>query len=621
MAKKKRIVSSKKELRETLRGGKTSESLILPWFSGIMTRLFSSSQEMSDNSAAAKQIQEANEKLPKLELVKPSPESFINESIDKQKINSDFEVKQQKLSSEVWEVKKGGGEKRIEKKDKKKRAVNFLVKKGGMSENQEVVDEFYDTFNDEKKLGKKLDEYEKLQKNTKWLSRVFGKETSGNSNAREKMDMVINKYVSDERETLKNGTEQWKMKTFEEVMGKGSSLNIFQKLWLRITHPIEYAKYAAVQKKAKYLRFGKSADRFADKAKTALDEGREKVEYGKKMFDQTKEEQRKVMTHMKIVKLRNKEALRLERVNKKWNLKNKDLTTHIPKLGGPKYVNKYTNLAQETVGEINKLGDVGVDAVRKGKFPGIKMKMVGKASVISVSVMTIKEALRSRSFGEFGATVTKSSWLLSAAELLPIIGSIQSARRIGDNSLGTSKGMQWAEFGINLGLDAFTLLTLGTGTGVAMGVRALLKGGTKVATKVGTKALAKKVGKEIIEEGAEMVIKKGGKKQATNVSNKLLAQSVSKSVGKMTQKQATELLKTTLRKTSAKKGKDLWKFLPWKQAGYEGVTEGASWSWDKYGPKNKTIAQVAVNVGMKKILTKNQARVVNMVRGGMRKAA
>jgi hypothetical protein len=235
--------------------------------------------------------------------------------------------------------------------------------------------------------------------------------------------------------------------------------------------------------------------------------------------------------------------------------------------------------------------------------------------------MTMKEALRSRSFGEFSATVTKSSWLLSTAELLPIIGSIQSARRLNDNSLGTSKGMRWAELGINLGLDAFTLLTLGAGTGVAMGARALLKGGTKVAAKAGTKALAKKAGKEMLEGGAEMVVKKGGKKQATKASNKLLAKSIAKSSGKMTQESATTLIKGTLRKTSAKGWRKVWGHMPWKHAGYEGVTEGASWSWNKFGPKNQTFAQTAVNVGMKKVLTTNQARVVNMVRGGMRKAA
>jgi hypothetical protein len=58
-----------------------------------------------------------------------------------------------------------------------------------------------------------------------------------------------------------------------------------------------------------------------------------------------------------------------------------------------------------------------------------------------------------------------------------------------------------------------------------------------------------------------------------------------------------------------------------KHAGYEGVSEGASWSFNKFGPKNKTFAQAAVDVGMKQVLTKNQTRVINMVRGGARKAA
>ena len=291
------------------------------------------------------------------------------------------------------------------------------------------------------------------------------------------------------------------------------------------------------------------------------------------------------------------------------------------KWGPEKYACKMTELSQKGVRDVSKMGPEAIKAVGAGKVPGMKLGRVGTASFISVGVITMKEALRSRSFGEFSAKVTETSWLLSAAELLPIVGTIRSAGRLNDNSLGTSKGMRWAELGINVGLDIFTLATLGTGAGVAAGARAMLKGGTKVATKVGTRALAKKVGKELLEEGTEMVVKKGAKRQTMKVSDKLIAESLAKSGGKMVKKSSLTLLKTTLRKTPAKGWKKIWGHMPWKQAGYEGVTEGASWSWDKFGPKNQTIAQAAVNVGMKKVLTTNQARVVNMVRGGISKAA
>ncbi len=615
MSKKKKIISSKKELRESLRDSSGSESLIL----STMTRLFSPSKRMADNSTAAVQGKEAKEKLPEIEVVKSPAQKEIPEGLERREVDSDSEVEKKNLSAEVLHEEKET-KKNPEKKDTKKSLFDKGLNAAGMQGDKEVSDEFYETFNDEEKLGKKINEFEKLKNNKSWLLKVLGKGGSGDSATKEQMGDIIDKYVSDERIETKDG-KQWKMKTFEEVMGKGK-LNWFQTLWLQFKHPIEFGMWKAAQEQAKYLRFGKSAERFSEKAEEVKEEGQEKLEYGKEVFDQTKEEQRKVLTQMRVVKLENKEKLKeVTKFKNKWNADMKNANMNIAKLGPEKYSEKIADISKKGVRDVNKIGPEAVKAVGAGKVPGMNIKKVGAASVISVGVMTMKAALRSRSFGEFGATVTNSSWLWSAAELLPIVGTIRSAQRLNNNSLGTSKGMRWAELGINLGLDAFTVLTLGTGAGIAAGARLALKGGTKVAVKVGAKALAKKAGKELLEEGAEAGIKAVAKKEAGNVSNKVVAGSIAKTGAKATQQSALATMKTTFSKITGKTWKKVWGHMPWKHAGYEGVSEGASWSFNKFGPRNKTFAQAAVDVGMKQVLTKNQTRVINMVRGGARKAA
>gem|GEM_PF-6703445 len=568
---------------------------------------------MADPSTATVQkTKEEKEKLPKMEVVKSPVQKEIAKGFERRgaDFNSDVERKEHGFS-----VEKKTKEKTVEKKDTKKNLFNKVSQVAGMEGDKEVVDEFYETFNDEKKLGKQLDEYEKLKMNESWLLKVMGNGNGGNSDTRDKMGAIIDKYVSDERITAKDGTTQWEMKTFEEVMGKDKNMNFISKFWFRLTHPIEYAKYMAVQKQAKYLRFGKSADKFADKVETIKDEGSEKLEYGKKVFDQTKEEKRKVMTQMRAIKIEKREKLgEFTKFKEKWSADMKNANKNIATWGPEKYNDEIAKLSKRGVKDIQKMGPEAIQAVGAGKVPGMKLGKVGSVSMISVGVMTLKEALRSRSFGEFSATVTESNWLWSVAELLPIIGTIRSAGRLNDESLGTSKGMRWAELGINVGLDVFTVLTLGLGSGAAAGIRVLLKGGTKGISKLGAKALAKKAGKELFEEGVEMTVKKTGKKEIGTVSEKVISKSIAKAGAKTTKETALSTMKTTLSKTTGKSWKKVWGHMPWKHAGYEGITEGASFSWNKFGPPNQTFAQAAVNVGMKATLTSNQMRAVNMVR-------
>ena len=239
MSSRKKIVSSRKELREVLRESGEAKGLIFPWFSGIIERLVSLSQEMSDNSTAVKQTAEEKEKLPKREVVKPSRENFVNQSLDKQEVNSNLEVQQKNLSAEVLSVKKD--EKSKEAPVKGAETIDNASKVLGFSkEERATLGKYNAEWNDEKTLEKRLNNLEGLQKDLPKIKGLLGKKESEGVSELELFDKLLNKYtVRDE-----GGSRFY---TFEEVIGEPESKNPLKKLWMIIRHPFEYFKYMQIK--------------------------------------------------------------------------------------------------------------------------------------------------------------------------------------------------------------------------------------------------------------------------------------------------------------------------------------------------------------------------------------
>lgn len=296
---------------------------------------------------------------------------------------------------------------------------------------------------------------------------------------------------------------------------------------------------------------------------------------------------------------------------------------NMAKWGPEKYMDRTQNLSKKMTSELAELGPDGAKAVQAGKFPGMNIKGHGKTSVISMGVITMREAIHAENFGDFAATVTKSSFLKSTAETLPIYGTIASGMRLRDHSTGIPLWGRVAEFGLNAVLDTAMIAPIVVGSvfggapGAAMvgarmalgaGIRAGIKGVAKGAVK---KGVGKGLGKKVSAEGLEAALK-----NADEIAEQTTKGMTKKAAAQATKGAAQKLAKELMSKMNPTNWRSLWPHMPWTHLGYEGVIMGAEKSWEMFGPKDKTFAEASVdfaidsqtNVAQKKVIQMTGAR-------------
>ncbi len=507
MPKRKKLISSKIQLRDELRESRDAKGLIFPWFSGIIERLFSLSKEMADNSnTKVQQTAEKKEKLPKVEVQKFSPETFVNESLDKQEVNSNFEVQQKNLSAEVLEDKK----KAPQEKEKSGAVINVVAEKVGFSkEERETLAKYNQEWGDETKLQKRLDNLESLQKDGDKLKGFLGKKGSKGIPESELFDRLLDKY------TVRDSGGS-RFYSFEEVIGESESTNPFKKLWMIITHPMEYFKYMQIKKRfEKELLLCRTGREIGGKIK-------EKVDKGVHLVREAKEGVRNVMDPLKENPA-TKTAVRS--LTTKFKEQSKLIFKHGRKVSPDQ-------IAHETKTLMNQISREGIEkgkgsfykAVQKGKMPGFTIKTTGKYMVIEVLSRGLLDAIRSGSLGNFPETISNSNiWI----EAIPGVGSFKSVKRLFTNN-GDPLWAKLTEAGVNLVGDGILIAGI-VGSVVTFGASGAAGVAGRAALVSGAKGLIKK---QVLKQSLKNVAEKGITKVATKEGRKELAKGALKGSGK-----------------------------------------------------------------------------------------
>ncbi len=481
-----------------------------------------------------------------------------------------------------------------------------------LQQHREVLEQATGTIEDDEKLKHTLDRMQKFQNDGKKLKWLMGKKGGqGLSTTKQFFDAVAVKYVTDEGT---EGKKKARMKTFAEVMGETQEKNglkkVLQNLRLWVSHPVEFFKYLSVRSKRKELLTYVTLERIGGKCKDIADEALEKVDEAKVIADRTRETRGKLSTMHKERKLVASGSV--ENLASKSNKKFKNILEKIAHDGPEKFTEKISAEAQNTVRQVEALGPAGVRAVEQGRFHGLRLRPTGAGLAITFSILALKDAfhsLRKENFGEFKAKVTHNKWWSDMAEILPVVGSVQSYKRLNDFSTGLPQWARWAEFGINAGLDGLFIIPIGLGfvaggvPGAALtGIRAAIG---KVST-MGVKGIAKAGMKKGLQETAELGLKEAGK---TGLKEGAEAGVEKGSVRVATREATREISKNIFQRMTPSNWKALWPHVRW-QLGFEAIFAGAVWAWDNFA-KQKTI-EVSTNIALDQ-LSPQQRRGVEMV--------
>ena len=423
---------------------------------------------------------------------------------------------------------------------------------------------------------------------------------------KQKMDDKVDKYVTYDEEKKK-----MRFMNFSEVIGEdGEEKNILKKIWQIVSHPWEYLKYWFYSReKEEFVRYA-----YARKGMEYAEKGLEVAKTGETVVEETGETRTKVGVAKKAGVEGVKGSYEAAKISsEKWSATAEERFRKIAQDGPEKFTEKMSSSAQKMTEEIESLGPAGIKAVEQGKFRGFSLRHSLTGTTIAFSFLTCKEAFRAirhGDAGEFTAEVTSSKWWGDMAELLPVVGSIQSFRRLDDYSTGLPDWARWGEFLVNAGLDTLFLAPIVVGT-IAGGLPgagfAAARVGIGKGATTGIKSIAKMFGKKALKEGAELGIEKGAKE--------VVIKGAEKSAVRLTAKESAILLsKNILKKMSPQNWKSLWPYIKW-QAGMEVALMAVGWAWDNFA-REKTI-EIGTNVAMKN-MTPIEQKAAKMALGKMR---
>ncbi len=565
------------------------------------------------------------------EILDPSGESEV-ELLKNQKIERDLDELDSESDTRV-ELKDYG--KNTEYSKEKPKSPDKLLKvteklAPELKQHRKTIEQSVGKFQNEKELKSTLDNLEKFQKKRGKLSWIVGVSSSSLETPKELFDNVVDKYV-DSESTVK-GHFTPKFKTFAEVIGEDrDEKNIFKRLLWIIKHPIEFIKYQTVKQKKKELLLYSTAEYIGGKIKESAEKGLEVTEEVKVTWDETTESRNRLHAmRLNGKQQKNIEKRRLKATKEigKFKANMKKNLEKTAQLGPEKLSWKMADDTEKIAKKLAKLGPEGIELAKK--CPGLKVRRGRAGTVLAFSSYTIKEAIQAKSFGGAVASVTNTSFLSGAAEMLPVWGSFKSGQRLNDYSTGVSKTGRWIEFGMNLGMDAWTAIsmvpallaaapTAGTSVAAVLAARGL-------AGKAVAKMIAKKFAQKGLKEVTELGLKKGGKLIAKEGSEGILKTSEkalakgAKEIGEKgitkagAKKTALQSSKNILSKMTPKNWKGLWSLVGW-QVGYEVLAGGVSWALTNFHIKEKAI-QVAEK-GVRSNLNTQQNRVIDIAKRKM----
>jgi len=549
-----------------------------------------------------------NKKPKTSEILDASGESEV-ELLKNQKIERDLDELDSESDTRV-ELKDHG--KSTEYSKEKTKSPDKLLKvteklAPELKQHRETIEKSVGKFQNEKELKDTLDNLEKFQKERGKLAWIVGKSNSALETPKELFDNIVDKYVDSEA-TVK-GSFTPKFKTFAEIIGEDpEEKNIFKRILWVIKHPIEFIKYQTVKQKRKELLLYSTAEALGGKMKTLANKGLEIEQEVKIAWDKTKESRNRLHAMRldgKQQKSIEKRKLKATKAVAKYEARMKEHLQKTAQLGPEKLSWKMADDTEKIAKKLAKLGPEGIELAKK--CPGLKVRRGRAGTILAFSSYTIKEAIQAKSFGGAVASVTNTSFLSGVAEMLPVWGSFKSGQRLNDYSTGVSKTGRWIEFGMNLGMDAWTAIsmvpaflaaapTAGTSVAAILAARGL-------AGKAVAKMIAKKFAQKGLKEVGEFGLKKGGKLIAQEGSEGILKTSEkalskrAKEIGKKgvtkagAKKMALQTSKNILNKMTPKNWKSLWSLVGW-QVGYEVLAEGVGWALTNFPIKEKAI-QVA----------------------------
>gem|GEM_PF-6172106 len=477
-----------------------------------MTRLFSSSKRMADQSTVAVQKKEAKEKIPKREIAKASPEKFVDKSIDKQNENSAEEIKRRGLSKKIENPEKK------EKPVKGSKTVNVVSKTLDLSsEDRETLSKYNKEWGDEEKLKKRLDSLKALQQDNDRMRKLLGKKGSRGVPENKLFKTLMNKYTKRDK-NKKTGKVESQFHSFEEVMGKGKNekLNIFQKFWLRITNISEYARYLAIKRK---LKSELLLYRTGDEMRGVIGE---QVNKGLRIAEEVRENVGNVVDPLKENPATKKAARGVLKAFKTQALlifkSGRNVNTSIFEAETRQSTGKLLNDGLEKgKGSFLKMA-------LKGQVPGVNAKMSGGFMVLEVVTRGLLDAIRQGDIGAFPRTISSSNaWL----EAIPGVGSWNSIGRLFSDN-GDPLWAKLLDAGVNVVGDGILavgfLSSIYTG-GLSIAAAATARGGITAYSK---SLLKKQVLKQALKKGVSKVTTKVGTKEG----RKQLGKSALKGTGK-----------------------------------------------------------------------------------------
>ncbi|MCF7830888.1 hypothetical protein K9M41_02745 [Candidatus Gracilibacteria bacterium] len=499
-----------------------------------------------------------------------------------------------------------------------------------LRQHRETIEKSVGAFQDEKELKDTLDSLERFQRERETLSWIVGKSSSALETPKDLFDNIVDKYV--DSESTVGGHFTPKFRTFAEVIGEDpEEKNVFKRILWVIKHPIEFVKYHTVKQKRKELLLYSTAEYLGGKVKESAEKGLEIEQEVEVAWDETKESRNRLAAmrlNGKQQRSIEKRRLKATKEVEKFKAKMQDNLQKTAQFGPEKLSWRMADDTEKIAQKLSKLGPEGIELAQK--CPGLKVRHGRAGTVLAFSSYTIKEAIQAKSFGGAVAAVTSRSFLSEAAEMLPVWGSIKSFQRLTDYSTGISKTGRWLEFGLNIGLDAWTAIsmvpaiiaTIGTFGAGSISIPAILAA-RGVAGKAVTKLIARKFTKEGLEELATIGLKKGSKflgeeggegilktaektitKEAKEIGGKSLTKAGAKEV-------ALQASKNILSKMTPKNWQSLWPLIRW-QLGYEVLASGVGWALTNFPIKEKAI-QVAENQ-VRSNLSEQQNRVIDIAK-------